>query len=395
MTTDARLSLLVWMPGHLGFIFLSFPLRPWGLEVFHFFQMRLNRSYRIQAIKFQQLRSPQEEYTIKKTSPNHRNWHIDSLGFGIPSKGRISQGRKSELPFLVGEHTQNRVFPGLCSMPSQVTKGLHSLGGYQAKTEITQCIFLFPFVPIKLSMKYFRAVWLSQSKALLIIVAKSFWFLEWSIGWALQKQVGPFCQTKVVSHREKRKEKAVIKQETKMDKCTVWKRTLQLGAVNCIITNISWNRNTDRAGFPSLWSFCYWAGPWLQQGFYIWMLCFIFEPLTLSFLGDLGAFFKTFSPNPLIFFISSGTSLSRSQGELGTGEEWDWQEQNHCSSTEHPHSPGRAVRSCCLCSPRGIFSRSQDLTAVSTWTKNPSCGKLLITTLPGSFQRVWISSLRC
>lgn len=112
-------------------------------------------------------------------------------------------------------------------------------------------------------------------------------------------------------------------------------------------------------------------GLWLQQGFYTRMLCFMFEPLALSCLG-LGVFL-TFSPNPLIFFISSGTSLPRSQGKLGTGEEWDWQEQNHSFSTEHPHSPGEAVRARCLCSLQGIwgFSHSQDLTAASTWTKNP------------------------
>lgn len=92
-------------------------------------------------------------------------------------------------------------------------------------------------------MKNFWAIWLSQSKALLTVVAKSFWFLEWSIGWTLQKQVGPFGHTKIASHSEKTKEKAVIKQETKMDKCMVWKRALKLWAVNCIITNISWNRN--------------------------------------------------------------------------------------------------------------------------------------------------------
>lgn len=121
MTTDASLSLLVWMPGPLGFIFLSFPLQPWGLEVFKFFQMRLNRSYRIQATNFQQLWSPQEEYTIKKAP---QTWHTDRFGFGIPSKGRISQAKESELPlfdfffgWVKGTH-QSRAFPGLTWEPA-------------------------------------------------------------------------------------------------------------------------------------------------------------------------------------------------------------------------------------------------------------------------------------
>lgn len=101
MTTDASLSLLVWMPGHLGFIFLSFPLQPWGLEVFKFFQMRLNRSYRIQATNFQQLWSPQEEYTIKKAPQTTGTGTLIGLALEFPAKEGLAKPRRVNYPFLI------------------------------------------------------------------------------------------------------------------------------------------------------------------------------------------------------------------------------------------------------------------------------------------------------
>lgn len=254
MTTDARLSLLVWMPGHLGFIFLSFPLQPWGLAVFLFFPNEIEQELQDSGNKISAATISRKIYDQKKISQNHRNWHTDILGFGIPSKGRISQARRVNCPFWWVKGMNRRAFSGLTREPapcpgiaapcgtSQVAKGLHSPRGHRVKAGITHHVFLFLFVPIEAHHEVFLN-WLSQSKALLTFVAKSFWFLERSIGWTLQKQVGPFCQTKILSHGEKRKEKAVIKQETKRDKCMLRKRILQLRPVNCITTTISWNRN--------------------------------------------------------------------------------------------------------------------------------------------------------
>lgn len=126
--------------------------------------MRLNRSYRIQAIKFQPLRSPEEEYMIQTAHKTTGAGTLISLALEFPAKEGLARPGRENCPFwwVKGTH---RTFPGLTQEPapcpgraapcgwqrgtSQVTKGLHSPRGYQVKAEITHHIFLFPFLPLE------------------------------------------------------------------------------------------------------------------------------------------------------------------------------------------------------------------------------------------------------
>lgn len=127
------------MPGHLGFIFLSFPLQPRGLEFFSFFPNEIEQKLQDSGNKISAATISRRRIYDPNSSQNHRSWHTDKLGFGIPSKGRISQARERELPFLVGEgDAQNFPWahPGACSMPRE-SSSLWVTAGHQPSDQGT------------------------------------------------------------------------------------------------------------------------------------------------------------------------------------------------------------------------------------------------------------------